>query len=55
MKKKDKVIIKLKNRKQRKDVIFKGKELKSKEDDIVALKFHHCLLMQHVFRKPGYL
>ena len=36
MKKKDKVIINPKNIKQRNDVIFKRKKLKSKGDDLVA-------------------
>ena len=37
MKKKDK-IIKFKNRKQRNEVIFKQKELKSKGEDLLALQ-----------------
>ena len=39
MKKKDKVIIRFKNRKQRNDVIFKRKGLKTKGDDLIALHF----------------
>ena len=39
MKKKGKVIIKFKNRKQRNDVIFKREELKSEGDDLLALQF----------------
>ena len=39
MKKKDQVIIKFKNRKQRNVLIFKQKELMSKGDDLVALQF----------------
>ena len=39
MKKKDKVIINFKNRKQRNNVIFKRKQLKSKGDDLLALQF----------------
>ena len=42
MKKKDKVIIKFMNRKDKKDVIFKRKELKSKGDDLLV---DHYLLM----------
>ena len=45
MKKKDKVIIKFKNRKQRNDVIFKRKELKSKGDDLLALQFGRSLFI----------
>ena len=45
MKKKDKVIIKFKNRKQRDDVIFKRKELKSKGNDLVALQFGRSLFI----------
>ena len=44
MKKKDKVI-KFKNRKQRNDVIFNRKELKSKEDDLLALQFSRSLFI----------
>ena len=45
IKKKDKVIIKFKNRKQRNNVVFKRKELNSKEDDLLALQFgRSCLL-----------
>ena len=40
---KDKVIIKSKNRKQRNDVIFKRKQLKSKGDDLVAFQFGRSL------------
>ena len=39
MKKKDKVITKFKNRKQRNNAIFKRKKLKSKRDDLLALQF----------------
>ena len=39
MKKKDKVIIRFKNRKQRNDVIFKRKGLKTKGNDLIALQF----------------
>ena len=45
MKKKDKVIIKFKSRKQRNDVIFKRKELKSKGDDLLALQFSRSLFI----------
>ena len=45
MKKKDKVIIKSKNRKQRHGVTFKRKELKSKGDDLVALQFGRLLFI----------
>ena len=47
MKKKDKVIIKFKNRKQRKDVIFKRKELKSKGDDLLALQSGRSLFINN--------
>ena len=43
VKTKDKVIIKSKNRKQRNDVIFKRKQLKSKGDDLVAFQFGRSL------------
>ena len=45
MKKKEKVIIKFKNRKQRNDVIFKRKELKSKGDDLLALQFGQSMFI----------
>ena len=45
MKKKDKVIIKSKSRKQRNDVIFKLKELKSKGHDLLALQFGRSLFI----------
>ena len=38
-----KVIIKFKNRKQRNDLIFKRKELKSKGDNLLALQFGQSL------------
>ena len=47
MKKKDKVIIKFKNRKQRNDAIFKRKELKSKGDDLLALQFGRSLFINN--------
>ena len=37
MKKKDRVVIKLQNRKQTKNVIFKQKEFKPKEENLLAL------------------
>ena len=45
MKKKDKVIIKFKKWKQRNDVIFKQKELKSKGEDLLALHFGRVLFI----------
>ena len=45
MKKKDKAIFKFKNRKQRNGMIFKGKELKSKGHDLVALQFARSLFI----------
>ena len=48
MKKKDKVIIKFKNRKQRNDVIFKRKELKSKGDDLLALQAGRLLFINDI-------
>ena len=45
MKKKDKVIIKFKNRKQRNEVSFKQKELKSKGEDVLELQFGRLLFI----------
>ena len=45
MKKKDKAIIKFKNRKQRNDMIFKRKEMKSKGDDLLAVQFGQSLFI----------
>ena len=45
IKKKNKVISKLKKRKQRNYVIFKRKELKSKGDDLPALQFGQSLFI----------
>ena len=45
MRNKDKVIIKFKNWKQRNDVIFQQKELKSKGDDPLALQFGGSLFI----------
>ena len=46
MKKKYKVIIKFKNRKQINNVIFKRKKLKSVGDNLVALQFSLQLLVE---------
>ena len=59
MKKKDKMIIKFKNRKQRNQVIFKQKELKLKGENVLALQFglslftndSMCLKSQILFSK----
>ena len=59
MKKKDKMIIKFKNRKQRNQVIFKQKELKLKGENVLALQFgpslftndSMCLKSQILFYK----
>ena len=44
MKNKDKMIIKFKNKKQKNDIIFKQKELKSKGDDLLALQLQKWIL-----------
>ena len=46
MKKKVKMIIKFKNRKQRNEVIFKQKQLKSKGEDLLALQFGRSLFIK---------
>ena len=45
MKNKEKVIIKFKDRKQRNEVIFKRKELKSKAAELRALQFEQSLFI----------
>ena len=45
MKNRDKVIIKFKNRKQKNEVNFKQKELKSKGEDLLALPFGQLLFI----------
>ena len=47
MQKKNKLIVKFKNRKQGNDMIFKRKDLKSKGDDLLALQFGQSLFINN--------
>ena len=57
MKKEEKVITKFKNGRERDEVILKRNELKSKEQDLLALKFGRSLFLNNsmCFENPGCL